>query len=105
MLLCSPTSSTLWDPALAKLNQETEFCITMHIPLWHPIVHTGTAFSAPRSSSETDGVSDCNSRLVTIPSSRMILDKLKIEVTKDPNTSCLTEFQPQRALSNPNPNG
>ena len=28
-LLCNPTSSTLCDPTLAKLNQGTEFCITM----------------------------------------------------------------------------
>ena len=53
-LLCSPTSSTLCDPTLAKLNQETEYCITMHILLCDPVVHTGTTFSVPRSSSETD---------------------------------------------------
>ena len=54
-LLCSSTSSTLCDPTLAKLNHiklssETEFCITMHIPLCD---HTGTTFSVPSSSSET----------------------------------------------------
>ena len=57
-LLCSPTSSTLCDPTLAKLNEETEFCITMHIPLGDSVVHIGTTFSVPRSSSETDRVSD-----------------------------------------------
>ena len=83
-LLCSPPSSTSCDPALAKLNQETEFCITMDIPLCDPVVHTGTTFSVSRSSSEADQVSDCNSSLVTNPSSRMIPDKLRIEVPKDP---------------------
>ena len=41
-LLCSPTSSNLCDPILANLNQETEFCITKHIPLCDSAVHTGT---------------------------------------------------------------
>ena len=87
-LLCSPTSSILCEPVLAKLNHiklssETEFCIIMHIPLYDPVVHTGTTFSVSRSSSETDRVSDCKSSLVTTPSSRVILDKLKIEMTKD----------------------
>ena len=53
-LLCSPTPSFLCDTTLAKVHQETEFCITMHIPLCDPVVHTGTTFSVPRSSSETD---------------------------------------------------
>ena len=88
-LLCSSTSSTLCDPTLAKLihiklSSETEFCITMHIPLCDLVVHTGTTFSVPSSSSETNRVSDCNSRFVTTPSSRMIPGKLEIEVTKDP---------------------
>ena len=99
-LSCSPTSSTLCDPTLAKLNQETEFCITKHIPLCDPAVHTCTTFSVPRSSSETNRVSDCHSSLVTTTSSRiesvpnpslspmciilLIIDKLKIEITKDP---------------------
>ena len=52
-LLCSPTSSTLCDPTLAKLNQETEFYITKHIPLCDSDVHTGTTFSVPRSSLNT----------------------------------------------------
>ena len=47
-LLCNPTSNTLCNPTLAKLNQETEFRITMHIPLCDPVVHTGTTFSVPR---------------------------------------------------------
>ena len=56
-LLCSSTSSTLCDPILAKLNHiklssGTEFCITIHIPLCD-LVHTGTTFPVPRSSSET----------------------------------------------------
>ena len=83
-LLCSPTSSTLCDPTLAKLNQETEFCITMHIPLCDSVVHSGTPFSAPISSSETDQVSNSHSNFMTTPSSRMIIDKFKIDVTKDP---------------------
>ena len=77
-LLCNPTSSTLCDFTLGKLNQETEFYITNHTPL----VHTGTPFSMPKSSSGTNRVSDCHSSLVTTPSSRLILDKPKIEVTK-----------------------
>ena len=52
-LLYSPTSSILCDPTLANLNQETEFCITKHIPLCDSAVHTGTLFSVPRSPSET----------------------------------------------------
>ena len=61
--LCSSTSSTLSDPILAKLNHmtlssETEFCITMHIPLYDLVVHTGTTFSVPISHSETNRVSD-----------------------------------------------
>ena len=91
-LLCNLTSSTLCDLTLAKLNQETEFCITKHIPFCDSVVHTGTAFSVPRSSSETHRVSDCHSNLVTTQSSRMILGKPKIEVTKDPNTSCWQEW-------------
>ena len=81
-LLCSPTPRALCDHSLRKLNQETEFCITMHIPPC--VIHTGTTFSVPRSSSETDRVSNCNSSLVTTLSSRMIPGKLEIEVTKDP---------------------
>ena len=57
-LLCSPTSITSCDPTLAKLNQETEFCITIHITFGDPVVHTGTIFFVPRSSSETNQVSD-----------------------------------------------
>ena len=83
-LLCSSTSSTLCDPTLAKLNQETEFCITIHITFNDSVVHTGTTVSVPSSPSETNRVSDCKSILVTTPSSRMIPGKLKIEVTKDP---------------------
>ena len=83
-LLCSPTSSTSHDPTLANLNQETEFCITIHITFGDSVVHTGTTLSVPSSSSETSRVSDRHSSLVATPSSRMILDKLKIEVTKDP---------------------
>ena len=80
-LLCSISSSTLWDPALATSNHETEVCITNHIPLCDSSV-TGTRFSVPRSSSKTNRVSNSHSRLVTTPSSRMILGKPKIEVTK-----------------------
>ena len=62
-LLCSSTSSTLCDPMLAKLNHiklssETEFCITMNIPLYDLVVHTGTSVSVPSSPSETNRVSD-----------------------------------------------
>ena len=77
-LLCNPISSTFCDFTLGKLSQETEFHITKHTPL----VHTGTPFSVPKSSSGTNRVSDCHSSLVTTSSSRWILDKPKIEVTK-----------------------
>ena len=80
--LCSLSSSTLWDPTLAKLNQEIKLCITKHIPLCDSSIHTGTPFSVPSSSSETNRVSNRHSRLVTTPSSRMILGKPKIKVTK-----------------------
>ena len=82
--LKSPRSSTLCfgEPTLANLNQETEFCITKHIPLCDSAVHTGTPFSVPRSPSETNRVSDCHSSLVTTPSSRRILEKPKNEVAK-----------------------
>ena len=53
----------------------------MHTPLCEPAVHTGSSLSVLRSSSETNRVSDCQSRLVTTSSSRGILDKLKIELT------------------------
>ena len=81
-LLCSISSRTLWDPTLAKSNQETELCITKHIPLCDSVGHTGIPFPTPRSSSETNRVSNSHSSLVTTPSSRMILGKPKIEVTK-----------------------
>ena len=81
-LLCSPSSSTLWDTTLAKLNQEIKLCITKHIPLCDSSVHTGIPFSVPSSSSETNRVSNSHSSLVTTSSSRMILDKPKNEVTK-----------------------
>ena len=83
-LLCSISSSTLWDPTLAKSNQETELCITKHIPLCDSSVHTGTPFSVPSSSSETNRVSNSHSSLVTTPSSRIIHGRPKIEVTKVP---------------------
>ena len=63
-LLCNPISSTLCDFTLEKLTQETEFYITKHTPL----VHTGTPFSMPKSSSGTNRVSDCHSSLVTTSS-------------------------------------
>ena len=81
-LLCSISSRTLWDPTLAKSNQETELCITKHIPLCDTAGHTGIPFPTPRSSSETNRVSNSHSSLVTTPSSRMILGKPKLEVTK-----------------------
>ena len=56
--------------------------ITKHIPLCDSSVHAGTPFSVPSSSSETNRVSNRHSSLVTTPSSRMILGKPKIEVTK-----------------------
>ena len=62
-LLCNPISSTLCDFTLGKHNQETEFHITKHTPL-------------------VNRVFDCHSSLVTTPSSRLILDKPKIKVTK-----------------------
>ena len=76
-LLCNPTSSTLCDFTLGKLNQETGFYITNHTPL----VHTGTPFSVPKSFPGTNRVSNCH-WLVTTPSSRLIIDKPKIEVNK-----------------------
>ena len=69
-------------PTLAKSNQETELCITKHIPLCDPAGHTGIQFPTPKSSSETNRVSNNHSSLVTTPSSRRILGKPKIEVTK-----------------------
>ena len=81
-LLCSISSSTLWDLPLVKSNQETELCITKHIPLWDSAGHTGIPFPTPRSSSETSRVSNRHSSLVTTLSSRMILGKPKIGVTK-----------------------
>ena len=77
-LLCNHTSSTLCDFTLGKLNQETGFYITNHTPP----VHSGTPFSMPKSSSGTNRVSDCHSSLVGTPSSRLILEKPKIEVNK-----------------------
>ena len=89
------TSGTLCfaQPTLEKLNQakllysiklssEIEFFITMHTPLCEPAVHTGTSLSVLKSPSGTSRVSDCHSSLVTTPSSRRILHKSKIEVTK-----------------------
>ena len=81
-LLCSISSRTLWDPTLAKSNQETELCITKHIPLCDSVGHTGIPFPTPRSSSESNRVSNSHSSLVSTRSSRMILGKPKIEVTK-----------------------
>ena len=77
-LLCNPISNTLCDFTLGKHNQETEFYITKHTPL----VHTGTPFSVPKPSSGTNRVSNCQSSLVITSSSRWILDKPNIEVTK-----------------------
>ena len=82
MLLCSISSRTLWDPTHAKPNQESELCITKHIPLCDSAGHTGIPFPTPRSSSETNRVPNSHSILVTTPSPRNILDKPKIEVTK-----------------------
>ena len=81
-LLCSISSRTIWDRTLAKSNQETELCITKHIPLCDSAGHTGIPFPTPRSSSETKRVSNSHSSSVTTPSSTMILGKPKIEVTK-----------------------
>ena len=52
------------------------------IPLCDSAGHTGIPFPTPRYSSETNRVSNRHSNLVTTPSSRMILGKPKIEVTK-----------------------
>ena len=82
MLLCSISSRTLWDPTLAKSNKKTELCITKCIPLCDSDDHTGIPVPTPRSSSETNRVSNRHSNLVTTPSSRMINGKPKIEVTK-----------------------
>ena len=80
-LLCSPTSCTSCHHTLAKLNQETELCITKYIPLCDSPVHTGTTSSMPSAPSETNQVSDCHSSSLTTPSSIRILDISKIEVT------------------------
>ena len=79
---CSLSSSTLWDPTFAKLNQLFKLCITKHISLRDSSVHTGTPFSVPSSSSETNRVSNSHSSLETTPASRMILGKPKIKVTQ-----------------------
>ena len=57
--------------------------------LWFKFIHpspkprmTKTPFSVPSSSSETNRVSNSHSSLVNIPSSRMMLGKPMIEVTK-----------------------
>ena len=81
-LLCTFSSRTLWDTSLAKSNQETELCIAKHIPLCDSAGHTGIPFPTPRFSSETNRDSNSHSSLVTTPSSRMILGKPRIEVTK-----------------------
>ena len=81
-LLCSISSSTLWAPTLVKSNQETELWITKHIPLCDSASHTGIPFPTPRSSFETNRVSNRHSSIGTTPSSEMILGKPKIEVTK-----------------------
>ena len=112
ILFKSHTSSTLCfgDSTLAKLNQvkllcETEFCITMSYIVWYTqqFIIADTIFYVPRSSSCTHQVSDCHSNLVATPSSSidltsqsvthlsqpflcrilLILDKLKLEMTKD----------------------
>ena len=68
-LFKSPTSSTLCfgEPTLRKLTQVKLLC--------NPI-------SSTKHTPHVSRVSDCHSRLVTTPSSRLILDKPKIEVTK-----------------------
>ena len=81
-LFCSISSRTLGDPTLAKSNQETELCITKHIHLCDSTGPTGIPFPTPRSSSETNRVSNSHSSLVTTPSSRLILGKPKTKVTK-----------------------
>ena len=105
----SPTSITLCigEPTLAKLNQvkllcETEFCITQYYFVWY-IQQLNVADTVPRSSSYTHQDSNCRSNLVITPASSidlisksvqylsplflcrifLILDKLKIEMTKD----------------------
>ena len=67
------------EPTLAKINQvkllcETESYITNSSSIGYTQQHIGAAHR----------FSVFHSSLVIFPSSRMILDKLKIEVTKDP---------------------
>ena len=81
-LLCSISSRTLWDPTLAKSNEQIELCITKHIPLCDSAGHTGIPFPTPRSSPETNRISNSHSSLVTTPSSRMIHGKPTVEVTE-----------------------
>ena len=68
-LFKSPTSSTLCfgEPTLRKLTQVKLLC--------NPI-------SSTKHTPHVNRVSDCHSSLVTTPSSRLILDKPKIEVTQ-----------------------
>ena len=108
----SPSSNILCfgEPTLTKLNQfkllcETEFCITKFYFVWYiqQLIVADSTFSVPRSSSLTHKVSDCHSNLVTTPTSSidltpqsvhdlslsylcrifLILDKVKIKMTKD----------------------
>ena len=73
-LFMSPTSSTLCfgEPTLGKLSQVKLLC-SPHQALY-----------VRSSSSEKGRFSDFHASLVSTPSSRMILDKQKIEVTKNP---------------------
>ena len=68
-LFKSPTSSTLCfgEPTLRKLTQVKLLC--------NPI-------SSTKHTPHVNRVSDCHTSLLTTPSSRLILDKPKIEVTK-----------------------
>ena len=107
-----PTSRTLCfgEPTFTKLNEvkllrETEFCTTKYYFVWYiqQLIVSDTTFSVPRSYSYTHKVSDCQSNLVTTPSSSidltsqpvphlslpflcricLILDKLEIEMIKN----------------------
>ena len=69
-------------PYTCKAQSRNQALITKHIPLCDSAGHTGIPVPTPRSSSETNRVSNNHSSLVTTPSSRMILGKSKIEVTK-----------------------
>ena len=78
----SSTKSSCCVASHQALYGTLQLCITKHIPLCDSSANTGTPFSVPSSSSETNRVSNSHTSLVTTSSSRKIFGKPKIEVTK-----------------------